>query len=206
MSGPCWQLLNRHQQVLATVSPTSPFAKILQPSQQRRSQPTWQPPKVPTLRMPSPTTESRSKALHVLKISIVGQDHAGRNALVKLQQQMRNLKVTEEGGIQKWLSPTNPPHALGGRQIGRHGPSSLHWDGGARHTGWGPLDHQYHQELVKLDWNIFAYALGEQTISKLESAEPDILLRKELMAQLPMPSPIKSALTLPKGSVEWVQS
>ena len=39
----------------------------------------------------------------------------------------------------------------------------------------GALYHQYHhQELVKLDWNIFAHPL-EETTSKLESAEPYII-------------------------------
>ena len=55
----------------------------------------------------------------------------------------------------------------------------------------GALHHQYHQEVVKLDWNIFAQPL-EETISKLESAEPDILLRKQLMAWLPTPHNTKS--------------
>ena len=54
------------------------------------------------------------------------------------------------------------------------------------------LHHQYHQELVKLDWNIFAQPL-EETTSKLERAEPDMILRKELMAQIPNSSTTKSA-------------
>ena len=54
------------------------------------------------------------------------------------------------------------------------------------------LHHLYHQELVKLDSNIFAQPL-EETISKLESTEPDILLRKELMAHLPTPVTSKSS-------------
>ena len=56
----------------------------------------------------------------------------------------------------------------------------------------GALHHQYHQELVKLDWNIFTQHL-EETIPKLESAKPaDILLQKELMARLPTPTSAKS--------------
>ena len=39
------------------------------------------------------------EALDVLKIHVFGHNHAGCNALVKLQRQMRNLKVTVEGGI-----------------------------------------------------------------------------------------------------------
>ena len=48
------------------------------------------------------TTNRIEEALHFLKIHLFGRDHAGRNALVKLQRQMRNLKVTIEGGIMKW--------------------------------------------------------------------------------------------------------
>ena len=38
----------------------------------------------------------------------------------------------------------------------------------------GALYHQYHQELVKLDCYIFVAQPLEETISKLESAKPDI--------------------------------
>ena len=132
------------------------------------------------------TIDRIEEALHVLKIHVFGRDHAGRNALVKLQRQIRNLKVTVDGGIQKWASCMDDfqsyiPH--------------MPWEAGelndmspapftemeARVILDGALHHLYHQELVKLDWNLFAQPL-EETISKLESAEPDILLRKELMA------------------------
>ena len=45
------------------------------------------------------TIDRIEEALHVLKIHIFSQDHAGQNALIKLQGQMRNLKVTVEGGF-----------------------------------------------------------------------------------------------------------
>ena len=142
------------------------------------------------------TTDRIEEALHVLKIHVFGRDHAGRNALVKLQRHMRNLKVNVEGGIRKWASWMDDlqsyiPH--------------MPWEAGklkdmtpvpftemeAQVILDGALHPQYHQELVKLDWNIFAQPL-EETISKLESAEPDILLRKELMARLPTPQNTKS--------------
>ena len=44
-------------------------------------------------------TDRMKQALNVLKIHVFGRDHARRNAVVKLQMQMRNLKVTVEGGI-----------------------------------------------------------------------------------------------------------
>ena len=83
-----------------------------------------------------------------------------------------------------------PSHALGDRETKGNVPSPLHWDGSTSDSGWCPAPPLPHQELVKLDWNIFAQPL-EETISKLESAEPDILLHKELMAQL-LPTPVTS--------------
>ena len=59
------------------------------------------------------------------------------------------------------------------------------------------LHHQYHQDFVSLDWNILDQPL-EETISKLKSTEPDILLRKELMARLPTPSPTKATSSTTK--------
>ena len=77
-----------------------------------------------------------------------------------------------------WLLPVlHPPHALGGRRINGYGSSLLHRDGGTSHPGWCPTSPIPPQELVKLEWDIFPQLL-EETISKLESAEPDILLRK----------------------------
>ena len=67
------------------------------------------------------TNDWIEEALHILKIHVFGRNHAGRNAIVKLQQQMRNLKVIVEGGIQKWASwlddfQSHMPHICPERQ------------------------------------------------------------------------------------------
>ena len=49
---------------------------------------------LPKERLTMLSLPTRLRNLHVLIIYLFGQDHAGMNALVKLQCQMRNLKVT----------------------------------------------------------------------------------------------------------------
>ena len=139
----------------------------------------------------------------MLKIHVFGRDHAGRNAFVKLQQQMQNLKVTVEGGIQKWAFHRDDfqcyiPHMPGeAGELKDMVPVPL-TEMEAQVILDGALHNQYHQELVKLDWNIFTQPL-EETISKLESAEPDILMRKKNSCQdFQLPSPTKSASSTTK--------
>ena len=68
----------------------------------------------PQMHTSDPLTINRIKeALHVLKIHVFRRDHAGRNVLVKLQHQMRNMKVMIEGGIRKWASQMDKPWEAG---------------------------------------------------------------------------------------------
>ena len=197
MSGPCWQLWKRHQQVLTTVAPTSPFKRRSQPSQKRNSLPILQPQRTMTQRMPSLLTESRRLSMSSKSICLVealpleGIPWWTTATDEEFENHIRSWNP-EVGILHGCFPVLHPPHALEGRGIKGHGPSSLYCEMEAQVILDGALHHQYHQELVKLDWNIFAQLLQE-TISKLESAEPDILLRKELMVRLPTPSPVKSA-------------
>ena len=48
------------------------------------------------------TTDQINEALHVLTELYFGTDHNGRNALVRLQRQMRHYRIDFDQGIKKW--------------------------------------------------------------------------------------------------------